>query len=281
MKNIEIIISDNASNDGTSDRLVPYLSQDARIKYFRHTHNRGHYFNYDACRRLAMGRYFMWLTPGEELAPEILETYVSFMEAHHEYVTIMGRIHYMKEEELFFTERGFSLEQEDPIKRVLNFYQKVQQGTLLYGLHRNVWIRQNPVRPNLVGDWHFIAANAYAGKVKYLDMKAVEQSCEEGGFEGTPMKKVIKNQGLARFWTYIPQLRLALETFLAILEVFPIYRSIPFFKRLVFASKCAFLVRGSFPSMSSQGTLAKLLDKVVFFKLLLVRDNKEMRSKSA
>jgi glycosyltransferase involved in cell wall biosynthesis len=40
-KNIEVIISDNASTDDTESICQFYCNQDARLKYVRHSQNRG------------------------------------------------------------------------------------------------------------------------------------------------------------------------------------------------------------------------------------------------
>ncbi len=275
-ENIEIIISDNASNDGTAECLKSYADSDARIKYFRHPQNKGPYFNYDACRRLAMGRYFMWVDPGEELLPKVLETYVSFMEANQDYVTVSGKINYWEKGSLIYTEKGFSLEDDNPFHRVQSFYSQVQQGTLLYGLHRNVWIRQNPIRRNLVGDWHFIAANAFMGKVKSLNRVGSQRVDVKDSWGEAYLTDLIGRLGLSKYWTRFPKLRVALETFEATTSYFPVFHSIPILKRLIFALQNALcIILGKKVELGSIG-----LDLPDLSQFLETRNRKEMRSKS-
>ena len=59
-KNIEIIISDNGSTDGTHDICKEYLSKDGRIKYFRSDINHGSIWNFNQVFKLSRGKYFMW-----------------------------------------------------------------------------------------------------------------------------------------------------------------------------------------------------------------------------
>ena len=56
----ELIISDNGSRDGTEAVCREYASRDKRIRYFRHSENRGAIFNFNFVLEQARGEYFMW-----------------------------------------------------------------------------------------------------------------------------------------------------------------------------------------------------------------------------
>jgi glycosyltransferase involved in cell wall biosynthesis len=53
----ELIISDNASDDGTEEICREYQAHDRRIRYLRHRENRGSPWNFAF---VARGDYFMW-----------------------------------------------------------------------------------------------------------------------------------------------------------------------------------------------------------------------------
>jgi len=59
-KNIEILISDNASDDSTQEISEKYAAIDQRVKYFRHETNKGAAFNYNFVFEKAKGKYFKW-----------------------------------------------------------------------------------------------------------------------------------------------------------------------------------------------------------------------------
>lgn len=59
-KNIEIIVSDNASTDTTSEICQKYSEQDDRIIYHRQNKNMGPLWNFNYVLRQASGEYFMW-----------------------------------------------------------------------------------------------------------------------------------------------------------------------------------------------------------------------------
>lgn len=58
--NFELIISDNASTDGTEAICREYASKDERIRYVRQTENRGALANFQFVLDEAVGEYFMW-----------------------------------------------------------------------------------------------------------------------------------------------------------------------------------------------------------------------------
>jgi hypothetical protein len=68
----EIIISDNASTDGTGDICRAYAARDARIRYFGHPVNHGSAWNHSQVLGAARGPYFTWAHADDCRAPEQL-----------------------------------------------------------------------------------------------------------------------------------------------------------------------------------------------------------------
>ena len=77
----EIIISDNASTDGTEAICRSYAATDLRIQYLRNPENLGAAENYNRVFRLASGRYFKWASHDDMCAPQFLERCVAALEA--------------------------------------------------------------------------------------------------------------------------------------------------------------------------------------------------------
>jgi len=57
-ENLEIIISDNASDDHTSEICEEFAAKDLRIKYFRNKKNLGAAPNYNKVFELSSGEFF-------------------------------------------------------------------------------------------------------------------------------------------------------------------------------------------------------------------------------
>lgn len=58
--NFELIISDNASTDGTAQICQEFAQRDHRIRYFRNQRNMGSAWNFNQVVDLSTGKYFMW-----------------------------------------------------------------------------------------------------------------------------------------------------------------------------------------------------------------------------
>lgn len=72
-KNFEVIISNNASTDGTREICEEYAKRDRRIRYIRQKENIGSFGNYDFVRKEGRGDYFMWAACDDFWHPLFLE----------------------------------------------------------------------------------------------------------------------------------------------------------------------------------------------------------------
>jgi glycosyltransferase involved in cell wall biosynthesis len=79
-KDLEICVSDNASTDGTADILRNYAAQHARLRVQAQPSNIGAAANFDAVRKMARGKYFMWLGSDDRICPSYIEKLVGELE---------------------------------------------------------------------------------------------------------------------------------------------------------------------------------------------------------
>src|SRR5579872_4758271 len=76
----EIVISDNASTDGTGQICQTYAARDPRIHYYRSDVNRGAAWNHNRVFELAKGEYFKWNSADDLCAPEFLARCVASLD---------------------------------------------------------------------------------------------------------------------------------------------------------------------------------------------------------
>jgi glycosyltransferase involved in cell wall biosynthesis len=69
----ELIISDNASTDGTEAIAQSYAAGDRRVRYVRQPLNRGAGWNFSETFRLAQSEYFKWAAHDDLCAPTFLQ----------------------------------------------------------------------------------------------------------------------------------------------------------------------------------------------------------------
>lgn len=76
----ELIISDNASTDGTEQMCRSYAERDSRIRYTRNDTNIGGSKNFNRLFWLASGEYFKWAAADDLCAPTYLERCVEVLD---------------------------------------------------------------------------------------------------------------------------------------------------------------------------------------------------------
>ena len=76
-----MIISDNASTDGTAEICRAYAARDRRVRYVRNDTNIGAYANCNNVFRLSSGEYFRLSMADDVCHPELLARCVEVMDA--------------------------------------------------------------------------------------------------------------------------------------------------------------------------------------------------------
>lgn len=89
-KNLEIIISDNASTDNSGELCQKFVDKDARISYSRFEQNRGVTENFSRVLDLATGKYFMWAAGHDLWSQDFVTQCVQLLETESEGVIAFG-----------------------------------------------------------------------------------------------------------------------------------------------------------------------------------------------
>lgn len=76
----ELIIVDNASDDGTGLIAAHYAAEDPRVWYFRNDENIGASRNYNRSFELAIGQYFKWSAHDDYCYPEMFARCIEVLE---------------------------------------------------------------------------------------------------------------------------------------------------------------------------------------------------------
>lgn len=89
--NLELVISDNASSDGTERLCRDYADRDPRVRYHRNAENIGLNNNYTRVFTLARGQYFKWASSNDICAPRLIEACVDRLERNRDIVLCYSR----------------------------------------------------------------------------------------------------------------------------------------------------------------------------------------------
>jgi len=85
-EDFELIISDNASTDGTADICCGYAKQDSRIRYVRQPHNLGCAPNHNVLVQYARGELFKWVSHDDLYGRELIERAIEALDEYPQVV---------------------------------------------------------------------------------------------------------------------------------------------------------------------------------------------------
>ncbi len=95
---IEIVVCDNASQDGTEAIIRRRAARDGRIRYHRNPRNIGAIRNYNRTIALAQGEFYKLGSDDDLLAPTYIETCLGVLRTHPEIALAHPRLRYIDAE---------------------------------------------------------------------------------------------------------------------------------------------------------------------------------------
>jgi glycosyltransferase involved in cell wall biosynthesis len=102
----ELIISDNASVDGTEEICRRYARNDPRVRYFRNRENLGAAVNFNRVFHLSSAEYFKWLAADDILHKDFLARCVEALDSNPEAILAYPRARCLDENGNMFLDAG-------------------------------------------------------------------------------------------------------------------------------------------------------------------------------
>ncbi|MHC4788079.1 MAG: glycosyltransferase family 2 protein [Planctomycetota bacterium] len=164
----ELIISDNASTDGTREICERFAREDSRIAYRRFERNRGASENFNRVFELSGGTYFKWAAADDLLAPAHLSRCVeTFRSAPPEVVLVYPKTVLIDGEgkRLGPYEDGMDLRFPSPSRRLRHVVQHLDMSNPVFGLLRSSALsRTRLIGPYIASDRVLLADLAMLGQ---------------------------------------------------------------------------------------------------------------------
>lgn len=241
--NIELVVSDNASTDGTQEWCEELSRRDNRVRYIRQQTNIGLTANYAAVFREARGEFYMAFADDDWLDASYVSQCVQALIAHPDYANVSGTVRMFRGQDYLFDGQPDNALQERAQDRIVHYLRRVVENGSIYGVMRRDTIAALPPMPNMIGgDWMYIASIALRGKLRTLDSVGVNRAA--GGTSAT-WEAQAQVYGLP---SYIAKLR-GLPYLIIIWSFFkyigwesPAYNSLGRLGRLALASRAARVV---------------------------------------
>jgi len=168
----ELIISDNASTDGTEAICRRFAETDPRIRYHRSEVNRGAAWNFNNTVDLARGEYFKWAAHDDLHHPAFLEKCVDVLERMPEVVLAFTRTLFIDEDDREIREYRFPVDVSKASRREL-FLVYAGGGHIVhevFGVIRTDTLRKTPLIGGYVGsDLVLLGMLALAGRFYQVD----------------------------------------------------------------------------------------------------------------
>lgn len=174
-RDFELLISDNASSDGTWDILQDYSLMDSRIILHRQSSNLGAIANFQYALANAQRQYFMWAGCDDWWTPKHLGALVAELEAHPDAAAAMSATtRYRESGEVLDTIRYAGCKNPNELTR-LQLAMMLASGELyhfyIYGLYRTQFLQQAFLgTPHVKGaDRLFVCQVALSSQLRYVD----------------------------------------------------------------------------------------------------------------
>jgi glycosyltransferase involved in cell wall biosynthesis len=233
---IEVIISDNASTDNTNTLCREISLNDSRIKYIRQLRNQGPTANFREVLARSSGDYFMWLGDDDWIDRSYVRLCLNELLEHEDYSLVCGLSRYHQDGHDGFAGEMINLKENSPILRVIKYYATVGRNGIFYGLMRRGQISQIALRNIMGGDWLFIAAVAFMGKIKTIREVSIHRRL---GGATLSYRKMARELSLTKFEGRFPHLAIAAFAFKDILYGKKVFDKLKKPERLLWSSLIA------------------------------------------
>lgn len=166
-KNIEIVISNNYSNDETKNYLENISKADKRIKLHNQKKEISAEENFQYVLNYASGKYFKWNAADDLISEDYIEKNVEFLEINSDYAFSSSKFYYENNPEVLYS---YNLDQNlyNRIKKFFNI--RDISHNLFYSLiRREVLSKINIARSYWAIDWIIDIELLLNGKFKTIE----------------------------------------------------------------------------------------------------------------
>jgi glycosyltransferase involved in cell wall biosynthesis len=216
-RQIELIVSDNASSDGTERLCREWSRRDNRLRYVRQPENLGPTANFHEVLAPARGQHFMWLSDDDWLDANYVSECLSALASDPKTSIAAGRcFHYDSAGRLLKEDVATNLRQPDVAERIVAYFTHVNYNSIFYGLMRTELVRRVGMRNALGSDWLVVVWMLLHGYATTVETTHVHRTV---GGTSKSVRNIIKVLGLPRYQMLAPELTIALNSYNALLRM--------------------------------------------------------------
>jgi glycosyltransferase involved in cell wall biosynthesis len=227
---LEVIVSDDGSEDGTEALCRAVAERDPRLRYIRHEQHIGPTANFNAVLAAWRGDYVLLLADDDWFEPDYVERCLALLLSDPDLALVAGRARYVRNGEFVHDGVIHQHLQSNPAARVRSYLSTVDDNGILYGLVPRVVLEQARPIPNVLGnDWLHVARIIRQGPVRTLEDVHVNR---ELGGTSADVAKILSIFGCPRWQARVPQLVIAWHLLRDIAWNHPVYQGLGRWRRL-------------------------------------------------
>lgn len=235
---LEVVVSDDGSQDGTEALCREMAARDPRLRYIRQQHI-GPTANFNAVLAAWRGEYVLLLADDDWFEPDYVERCLASLVSAPGTALVAGRARYVRNGAFVHEGVIHQHTEPDPGARVRSYLRTVDDNGVLYGLMPRAVLESARPIPNVLGnDWLHIARIARQGPIRMLEDVHVNR---ELGGTSADVGKILSIFGCPPWQARVPQLVIAWHLLRDIAWRHPVYRELGRWNRLTLGIAGAFV----------------------------------------
>ncbi|HZV72227.1 MAG TPA: glycosyltransferase [Conexibacter sp.] len=205
---LELVVSDQASSDGTEELCRALAAEDGRIRYLRHaTSAGGSTANFNLLGRELRGDWAMLLADDDWLDPDYVARCLAVLQADPGCAVAYGRARYFDGDRRVADGVVHEHREQAPDARVRAYFRTVDDNGVMYGLMRGDALRGALPMPNALGnDWLLMGRVAATGTIVTLDDVHVNRAV---GGTSASTEQIARAFGVSQLQARLPHLTIA------------------------------------------------------------------------
>lgn len=168
-RDLEVVLSDNASTDETPDIARDLVARDARVRYHRNEQNLGVFRNYDRALELTTAPFFKWAASNDLCGPGHIAACMAVLQADPAVCLAYPGTCLFQDDPADATPYDLDPEalQDDPVDRFRHILSSLRLNNAFNGVYRSDALRRTSLNGEYLGsDMVVVAEIALQGKVK-------------------------------------------------------------------------------------------------------------------
>jgi glycosyltransferase involved in cell wall biosynthesis len=191
-RNLEIIIADDVSTDGSREICREYAQKDSRIRYFENRHNLGAGKNISFVFQLSSGDFYVWVSGHDNYDYKFVCKMLEIMKAYPSVVMCCPKTFYYRPDGTSFKPPALldtrGLSPVERVKHLIEFRMAGGSMDIYYGLFRSdVLAKVKTDRDFVSADEIFLAEMCFLGEFLQIDEVLIEK-LDRSEHKGNPRR---------------------------------------------------------------------------------------------